>query len=394
MRRVWIVGHDRRVAGAGPGCPSTVERVTVSLRVVLDQLVSPTSTDLADASRHLLAALAATTPSGCEVAGIIPGLRAEDMTDQDALADLADVWKAPVERRQLAAAWRVGTGLGAAGGMIHSPTLMAPLVRHDRAHDHDQTVVTVWGLDAWTAPERLERGDAAWQRAMLKRAVRFADAVVVPTHAMAAELAEIAALGARIRVIAGAASTGVRPTADGQASSRGLGLPERYIAVAGAALDLAAVFQAVAGLDIDVVVLGDGSDDPPRISALAIDKGISVDRVRSPHLPAASDRASVLTNAVAVVAPSGASVFPWRALEALAVGAPLVAARTAQNEEIFADGAFFVDVADSEALGDAVRRVISDEVLTARLKVLSADRARAFSWRDAAERVWQLHAEL
>lgn len=304
------------------------------------------------------------------------------------------MWRAPVGRRELATAWRAGTGLGAAGGMIHSPTLMAPLVRHDRAHDHDQTVVTLWSLEAWTAPERLERGEVAWQRAMLKRAVRFADAVVVPSHAMAEELAGFAPLGARIRVIAGAPSTGVRRDLNGATSTSQLGLSARYVAVVGHVLDLATAFRAVAGLDLGVVVLGDGNDDPARIFELARECGLREDRVRAPHLPQASQRADVLANARAVVAPSESSAFPWRALEALDAGVPLIAARAAQNEELFADGASFIDAADSEAVADEVRRVVEDDALAARLRVLATDRARAFSWRDSAERVWQLHAEL
>jgi hypothetical protein len=38
--------------------------------------------------------------------------------------------------------------------------------------------------------------------------------------------------------------------------------------------------------------------------------------------------------------------------------------------------------------------VLDDGALRERLSVLASDRARAFSWRDSAERVWQLHADL
>ena len=281
--------------------------------------------------------------------------------------------------------------------MIHSPTLMAPLVRHDRAHNHDQTVVTVWSLEPWTAPERLDRRDVAWQRAMLRRATRFADAVVVPTHAMAAELADIAPLGARVRVIAGAPTPGFGGVVDAPARGRALGLPERYVAVLGRSVDaggIASAFRALAGLQIDVVVVGDGDDDPARIFALADAEGIPEHRVRAPHLPDAIDRASVLAGAAAVVAASRDAAFPWRMLEALAVAAPMIAVRTAQNEELLADAAHFVGPVDPDELGEALRRVTEDAAFAARLRVLSADRARAFSWSDAAERVWQLHAEL
>lgn len=390
---MWIVVASRPGQAFYEGPAGSLESVTVSLRVVLDQVVNPTSPDLAAASRHLLAALTETAPSGCEVSGIMPGGRAAEARDGAAVAELASIWRAPVGRRELAAAWRVGAGL-AAGGMIHSPTLMAPLVRHDRAHDHDQTVVTLWSLEPWTGPEGLDRGDVAWQRAMLKRAVRFADAVVVPTHAMAAELAEIVPLGARIRVIAGAPGAEVRRAADGTPAPRVLGLPERYVVLAGPVRHLSAALRAAAGTGIDVVVLADEGDDPAQILAVAQGEGVSEDRLLAPHMPEASERAHVLANALVVVAPSEASTFPWRALEALAAGAPLVAAHTAQNEELFADGAQLVNPADHDDLGEAVRSIIEDETLAARLKILSSDRARAFSWRDAAERVWQLHAEL
>ena len=375
------------------GEPSRVERVTVRLRVVLGEAIGADDPDVVDAASNLVAALIAGAPRGCDVAGMAPRSSNDSLSCTPAL----EVWRAPVPRRELSAAWRIGATLGGAGGMIHSPSLMAPLVRHDRAHDHDQTVVTLWSLEAWTAPERLDRSDVAWQRAMLRRATRFADAVVVPTHALAAELAEIAPLGARIRVIAGAPSAGFGRVSDGATRVRAMGLPARYVAVLARAVDrdgLALAFRSAAGLDLDVVVVGSGRDDPAQILALARAEGIPDERVRTPHVPDASDRAAVLASSVAVVAPAVTTAFPWRALEALAVGAPLAVARTAQNHEIFADGALLFDAADRDDLGEALRRVAEDESVSARLRILSADRARAFSWRDAAERVWQLHAEL
>jgi glycosyltransferase involved in cell wall biosynthesis len=47
-----------------------------------------------------------------------------------------------------------------------------------------------------------------------------------------------------------------------------------------------------------------------------------------------------------------------------------------------------------ERLAVALASVVNDKLLASRLRQLSLDRARAFSWRDSAERVWQLHADL
>ena len=42
----------------------------------------------------------------------------------------------------------------------------------------------------------------------------------------------------------------------------------------------------------------------------------------------------------------------------------------------------------------ALDRALASTAAAERLAVLAGDRGRAFSWREAAERVWQLHAEL
>jgi hypothetical protein len=47
-----------------------------------------------------------------------------------------------------------------------------------------------------------------------------------------------------------------------------------------------------------------------------------------------------------------------------------------------------------ERLAEALARVVGDRELAERLSVSGVDRARAFSWRDSAEKVWQLHADI
>jgi len=45
-------------------------------------------------------------------------------------------------------------------------------------------------------------------------------------------------------------------------------------------------------------------------------------------------------------------------------------------------------------LAEAISRVLGDSQLRGRMTVFGGDRSRAFSWRDSAERIWQLHADL
>lgn len=373
--------------------------MTATLRVVLDQLVAPTGADLAMASRELTRALIATTPSGCEVAAIVPSGTDVSATLEGTAPGLADVTRAGLARRELAASWQLGVVPGIGGGMIHSPTLLAPLVKHDRTHDHDQTVVTLWDLAAWEHPSELSRASVAWHKAMIKRAVRHADAVVVPTHAAAARLSEIAALGDRIRVISGAAPAGFAVPTDDIGRRRMLGLPQGCLLLSGSSAPsarLGEAFAAVgsAGADLPVIVLDAPDGDEPAIVDLAAAAGVAEGRVHVRGALDDADRAAVFGGAVALLAPSRETAFPWRVVEALAIGVPVVAAGSAPHEEVVLDGGVLTDAADAEGLTAGLASVLGSTTAVERLAVLAADRGRAFSWLGSAERVWQLHADL
>ncbi|GAA3653327.1 glycosyltransferase [Microbacterium marinilacus] len=359
--------------------------MTVRLRVVLDQLVSATHPDLAMASRSLATALAEAPPDGCSVEAIAPA------GTLPPLPGVAEGRRLPLGRRETAAAWQLGVVTGVGGGMIHSPTLLAPLVRHDRA-GHDQTVVTLWDLRAWEAPDELPRAVAAGERALLRRAARHADAVVVPTHAMADRLAQHARLGERVRVIAGAPPAGFVVPTDADARRRDLDLPPAFVLLAGgtAASDgLAAGLRAVAPTGLDVVVIDVPEDEAERVAALAAASGVAAQRVHARSGLDHGDRAAVLERAAAFVAPSSRGAWPWRVVEAMASGAPVVALDSDVHREVVLDGGLVVP---EEGLEDAVAEAIGGAA--ERLRVLALDRARAFSWAGAAARVWQVHADL
>lgn len=388
--------------------------MTATLRIVLDRTISPersgaaeaaapaAEADLAAAAVELARGLVATAPAGCEVEAIVParGDGAADVTDL--VPGIAGVTRLALGRRELIAAWQLGMPTGAGGGLIHAPSLVAPLVRHDRVHDQDQTVVTLWDLDAWERPEELTRGQVAAQLAMLKRAVRHADAVVVPTHAAAERLAGIAKLGDRLRVISGAPPEGFRVPGDEVGRRRALGLPEGFVLLSGSAQASDALtdgFQAVArsGFDLPVVVVDAAEGAEPALAELAAAAGVAESRVHVRPALEVHDRAAVFGGAVAYVAPAMGSAFPWRLVESLRLGVPVVAADSGVHREVLAEGGLLVD-ADGTARGDALAEALASALASTaaaeRLAVLAGDRGRAFSWAGAAERVWQLHADL
>ena len=376
--------------------------MTATLRVVLDQVVAPTDADLETASRELARALIATAPAGCDVAAIIPSVQDAAGELESAVPGLADVTRASLARRELAASWQLGIAPGVGGGMIHSPTSLAPLIKHDRAHDNDQTVVTMWDLAAWERSGEMPRTAVTWHRAMLKRAVKHADAVVVPTHAMAERLGEIAPLGDRIRVIAGAAPSRFAVPTDEVGRRRALDVPDGCLVVSGssaASARLAAAFGAIStsGADLPVVVLDAPEGDEPAVAELAAASGMAQGRVHVRGALDDADRAAVLGGAVALLAPSALTSFPWRVLEALAIGVPIIAADSATHREVVWDGGVLAPVGEDGAdgaLAEALAGLLGSTAAVERQAVLAADRGRAFSWLGAAERVWQLHADL
>lgn len=364
--------------------------MTTTLRLVLDQLVAPTDPDLAMASRELAYALVAAAPRGCEVAAVVPAAPEDALAPVRGIDGLAGVESSPIPRRELVTALSLGMPSGLGAGMLHSPTLFAPLVRHDRVHNHDQTVVTLWDLTPITDPHRVPKGAVAWHRAMLKRAERHADAVVVPLHAMAAELAARTKLGDRIRVIAGAAPDGFRAPRDAVGRLRTLGVPEGAIVVDAARVSAGELGELVAALgrelpDAPVVVLDPVADFAER---------------GAHFLRGASDldRAAALSSASVLLAPSASPAYGWRLLEALSLGIPVVATASATHAELIGDGGALVegdvDGGGGAALSASVAEVLGSDASRRRAATLSGDRGRAFSWREAGDRVWQLHADL
>lgn len=305
------------------------------------------------------------------------------------IAGVAGVHALGLARRELAASWQLGFTPGVGGGMIHAPTLMAPLAKHDRLHNHDQVAVTVWDLQAWEAPETLPKSLVAWQRGMLRRAVKHADVVVVPSHEMADRIGSFAKLGDRVRVIAGAPPEGFTAPLDAVARRRALSVPERYLVLVGMVGGLEHGFRAAAAADIDAVVLDAADGSEPQIAEIASAAGLPERRVHIRGALAREERAAVLGGATAFVATSARASWPWRAMEAMALSVPIVAVDSGVHRDVVAEGGALVEIAE---LADAVTDAVGDGAQ--RLRVRAGDRARAFSWASSAERVWSLHADL
>ncbi|OOB91727.1 mannosyltransferase [Rathayibacter sp. VKM Ac-2630] len=355
-------------------------------------------------TQELTRELIATAPRGCEVEAVVsahPPEKEEELRQR--LPGLARIHRLHLGRRELSRAWQYGIGIPAGGGMIHAPSLFAPLRSHE-SRDGEQIAVTIHDTVPWTHPETLTPHGAKWHRAMAKRARKHADAVVVPTHAVAQQLSEVLDFGDRLRVIGGAVGSGLVLPDDAEERAVALGLPAEYVLSVGTLeprkglVSLIAAFGGASAPAIPLLIVGPTGWGELDIAAVADEQGLDEHRVRALGVLSDADLAVVLDRATLFVYPSIAEGFGLPVLEAMHFGVPVVHSDDPALLEVAADAGVAVERGDAKDYPDrlalAMSSVLADTALRARLSVAGRDRARAFSWRDSAERVWALHAEI
>ncbi len=89
--------------------------------------------------------------------------------------------------------------------------------------------------------------------------------------------------------------------------------------------------------------------------------------------------------AIAVVVPSRAEGFGLPALEAMAVGTPVVSSGGGALPEVTGDAALTVEQATAEAWSSAIAQITTDRILWEELSTAGTTKARFFSWDRSAE---------
>ena len=374
----------------------------ITLRVVVDEMLTPNHTGLSRYTEELARALVTWAPKGCEVRGVVAASPEHDY-DRIAAAvpGLAGLDKSVLARRELASTWQHGAARLSSGSLLHAPSLLAPLRRHDRMNDGTQIAATFHDATAWTAPELLRGREASWQRAMGERARKHADAVVVPSHAVAEVLAETLGIGDRIRVIPAAPGSGVVVPDDADERALKLGLPDPFVVGVGdlgrrKGLDrLLAAMALPDSPDMTLVIVGAPVAETLAAASAA---GIADDLIIALGPLEDADLATVLDRADLLAVPSRSEGFGLTMLEAMSLGTPVVHSALPALDELAAGSAHRVELDDGldapGALLAAITAVADDREHARHLSIAGADRAVSFTWRGAAEQVWRLHADL
>ncbi len=377
-----------------------------TLRVVVDQMVASVPGGIGRYTEELTREVIATAPRNCDVEGIISKVPDDRFAEVLAsLPGLTRLERVALPRRELALAWQFGALTGSSRGMVHATSLLAPLRRIDRANTVGQQVaVTIHDVVPWTHPETLTPRGVAWHRSMARRARRYADAIVVPTHAVANQLREFIDFGDRVRVIGGAVSSSLAIPADADVRAKALGLPAEYLLTVGTLEPRKGLSALIAALarpgvpDIPLLIAGPKGWGEVDVDTVAREAGLAEGRVRTLGFLSDTDLALVMDRATAFVFPSIAEGFGLPVIEALHFGTPVIHSDSPALVEVASDAGITVARNDPdgypERLAEAITRVLTDTELRANLAVRGLDRSRAFSWRDSAEKVWQLHADI
>lgn len=131
-----------------------------------------------------------------------------------------------------------------------------------------------------------------------------------------------------------------------------------------------------------------GPRDPRRTEAF-----FGLPRIVMPGRIAASTLSAVMCRAEAVLVPSVYEGFGLPALEGMACGVPVVAARAGALPEVCKEAALLV-APTGGAIAEGIRRILEDRDLGHRLRVNGPMRAREFSWEAAARAHLNVYEEV
>lgn len=262
--------------------------------------------------------------------------------------------------------------------------------------------MTVHDAVPWSNPETLSARGVRWHRSMIERASRSADVIVVPTAAVADELAGLAGISDRVVVI----GEGVAKTLSAPASASRIaearsdfGLPERYVVTVG-------TLEPRKGLDVllDAMTLPEtggtvlvlvgqqgwgGLDLQSEAHQLGLDN-----RVLSLGRLADRDLAAVVSGAAVSVSPSRSEGFGLPVAEAMAMGVPVVHSSAPALVEVAGGAGIEVPIGDAQALSSAIGRLMDDADLAAERSTAGLERADHHSWSRVANELWRLYDRL
>jgi glycosyltransferase involved in cell wall biosynthesis len=246
-------------------------------------------------------------------------------------------------------------------------------------------VVTVHDLSFARRPELMGRKDRLIFRTLVPRAVRRAARVLTVSERTKRDLIDLYGISEkRVVVTANGVDPAFRPTSPGEKSPSVDQLQGPYVLAVGAMQrrkNHLAALRAVSEVGLPLVVVGPEKDktlaDELRRRGARVEGYVDTERL-----------AELYRGAACLVQASSFEGFGLPIVEAMASGTPVVAVREPALVEVAGDAAVVVDEVD---LAEGIRRALAERE---RLVAAGLERARAFTWRAAAERTLTVYREI
>ena len=262
-------------------------------------------------------------------------------------------------------------------------------------------VVTVHDLVFLRYPERFRRSKRLYLQALTGWSVRRARRVIAVSESTADDIAQLLGLPRRrITVIPnGIDNPALRPLPPDKVAAfrRAKDLPERVILYVGTLeprKNLPALIRAYAAIRAEtgatLVLAGGKGWFYEEIFRTVRDLGLA-DVVRFPGYVPDAELPLWYNSAEVFAYPSLYEGFGLPALEALACAVPVVAANTSALPEVVGQAGLLIDPADDAALAAALRAVLTDPALAARLRAAGPPQAARFSWDAGARRTLAIY---
>ena len=285
--------------------------------------------------------------------------------------------------------------------LLHVPHFNAPLLHRG------PLIVSIMDVIHLSSPAyRRKWSTLFYARPMLNAVARRADHIVTVSNFSKNQIMQTLGIpGSRITVIpcgVGKEFTASLLPSESQGVARTLGLQLPFILYVGnlkphknvkTLLRAFAHLRKRRGLRHSLLIVGDDTRWKPAVVQECRNLGMGECTTFAPKL-SQSVLPLVYAAADLLVMPSTVEGFGLPVLEAMACGTPVVASSAASLPEVAGRAALYFDPRSAEELAVQIERILQTPGLRASLRELGIERARQFSWEEAARRHIDLYSGL